>query len=171
MGIPVGAGDTVYEVMRSNVAAHPRNPPHYDSSEVCMIAGITQRQLIHWLDRKIVESVYDGDGGRRSGKPLYFDKATVSVIVSIARFVQAGVQLNKAVDMVVDEKAVTTYHPRTSPETSESGMPELLRLLLEKMLPEEGDAFPTRDRMLLFRALAANLDVVYGEEDEWGNDE
>jgi hypothetical protein len=42
----------------------------------------------------------------------------------------------------------------------------LLRELAERMLPPENEPFSARDRRRFFRALAVNLDVVYGEPDD-----
>lgn len=39
----------------------------------------------------------------------------------------------------------------------------LLAALFKKMLPEEGEEFSAKERRRLFRALAVNLDVIYGE--------
>jgi hypothetical protein len=42
----------------------------------------------------------------------------------------------------------------------------LLAALFKKMLPAEGEEFSARERKRFFRALAVNLDVIYGEPDD-----
>lgn len=47
----------------------------------------------------------------------------------------------------------------------------MLMGLLRRMLPPEGQPFSAQDRELFFRALAVNLDVIYGRPTEAGNSE
>lgn len=51
-------------------------------------------------------------------------------------------------------------------ETTDALANPLLAELFRAMLPPEGTAFPAKDRRRLFRALAVNIDVVYGEPDD-----
>lgn len=66
--------------------------------------------------------------------------------------------------------AAPSEEPDPEPQTNVAVKPPvdalanpLLSALLAKMLPPEGEEFSARDRKRFFRALAVNLDVVYGE--------
>jgi hypothetical protein len=73
---------------------------------------------------------------------------------------------SNSIDHGQPEVGESTPAPEPSPEGRSALANPLLAALMQRMLPAENEPFSAHERSRFFRALAVNLDAVYGEPDD-----
>lgn len=81
--------------------SRPNDDGTFSSAAVCILAGITYRQVDYWTRRGALRPVGDVKG---SGRIRSYEAAEVAAAKLIARLIGAGLTFEKAVEVVTTQR-------------------------------------------------------------------